>query len=72
MKRPSTGHQLGINQTVIFIIFKYVSPCTFLYSTLQFYSGKKLEGGEKGKGKAIPLQAWTGPEASSRLRHQDL
>jgi hypothetical protein len=24
--------------------------------------------GLKGKGKAIPLQAWTGPEASRRLR----
>jgi len=26
---------------------------------------------QKGKGKAIPLQAWTGTEASSRLRIQD-
>jgi hypothetical protein len=25
----------------------------------------------KGKGKAIPLQAWTGPEASRRLRLPD-
>jgi len=25
----------------------------------------------KGKGKAIPLQAWTGPEGSSRLRLTD-
>ena len=25
----------------------------------------------KGKGKAIPLQAWTGPEGSRRLRLQD-
>jgi len=25
----------------------------------------------KGKGKAIPLQAWTGPEASKRLRLLD-
>jgi len=24
----------------------------------------------KGKGKAIPLQAWTGPEGSRRLRPQ--
>jgi len=27
--------------------------------------------GGKGKGKAIPLQAWTGPERSRRLRHPD-
>jgi hypothetical protein len=25
----------------------------------------------KGKGKAIPLQAWTGPKGSRRLRLQD-
>jgi len=25
----------------------------------------------KGKGKAIPLQAWTGPESSRRLRLPD-
>jgi len=25
----------------------------------------------KGKGKAIPLQVWTGPEGSRRLRHPD-
>ena len=25
----------------------------------------------KGKGKAIPLQAWTGPEGSRRLRRPD-
>jgi len=25
----------------------------------------------KGKGKAIPLQAWTGPEGSRRLRPPD-
>jgi len=27
--------------------------------------------GGKGKGKAIPLQAWTGPEGSRRLRLPD-
>jgi len=26
---------------------------------------------DKGKGKAIPLQAWTGPEGSRRLRLPD-
>jgi len=26
----------------------------------------------KGKGKAIPLQAWTGPEVSRRLRLPDV
>jgi len=27
---------------------------------------------DTGKGKAIPLQAWTGPEGSRRLRFPDL
>ena len=31
----------------------------------------KLNDVYKGKGKAIPLQAWTGPEGSRRLRHPD-
>jgi len=26
---------------------------------------------DKGKGKAIPLQSWTGPEGSRRLRFPD-
>jgi hypothetical protein len=30
----------------------------------------KLDNG-KGKGKAIPLQTWTGPEGSRRLRLPD-
>jgi hypothetical protein len=28
-------------------------------------------GKDKGKGKAIPLQAWAGPECSRRLRFPD-
>jgi hypothetical protein len=26
---------------------------------------------EKGKGKAVPLQAWSGPEGSRKLRFPD-
>jgi len=43
------------------------------------YSYVKLDGGtlgakhvkRRGKGKAIPLQTWTGPEGSRRLRLPD-
>jgi hypothetical protein len=28
-----------------------------------------IKNEHKGKGKAIPLQTWTGPEGSRRLRH---
>jgi hypothetical protein len=34
-------------------------------------SGEHINGGVKGKGKAIPLQALTGPEGSRRLRLPD-
>jgi len=36
-------------------------------------SWKRIEflGGGKGKGKAISLQAWTGPESYRRLRLPD-
>ena len=34
-----------------------------------FISRHKIKG--KGQGKAIPLQAWTGPEGSRRLRLPD-
>ena len=30
-----------------------------------------LHGNGKGKGKAIPLQAWSGPEGSRKLRFPD-
>ena len=30
-----------------------------------------LPGYGKGKGKAVPLQAWTGPEGSKKLRFPD-
>ena len=30
-----------------------------------------MQQSKKGKGKAIPLQAWTGPEGSRRMRLPD-
>jgi len=33
------------------------------------YIGQLLKG--KGKGKSVPLQAWTGPEGSRRLKLPD-
>jgi hypothetical protein len=30
-----------------------------------------VKPGGRGKGKAIPLQAWTGPEDSTKLRFPD-
>jgi hypothetical protein len=35
------------------------------------YSEEKYTGSCKGKGKAIPLQALTGPEGSGRVRLQN-
>ena len=41
-----------------------------LFQMLRVVNNKKLviKSTEKKKGKAIPLQAWTGPEVSRRLR----
>jgi len=38
--------------------YKHINKCNYFYT---FYKGK-------GKGKAIPLQAWTSPKGSRRLR----
>ena len=32
---------------------------------------RRLKDQLKGKGKAVPLQAWTGPEGSRKLRFPD-
>jgi hypothetical protein len=39
------------------------------YLLKPFLSVKKIKG--KGKGKAIPLEAWRGPEGSRKLRPPD-
>jgi len=43
-------------------MFKFITP-------LNAFTGTECTG--KGKGKAIPLQTWTGPEGSRRLRLPD-
>ena len=40
-----------------------------VYFLSECFSVQNVKG--KGKGKAIPLQAWTGPEDSRKLRFQD-
>jgi hypothetical protein len=50
-----------------------INPCTQydfrenIHNDRYSYSGKKV----KANGKAIPSQAWTGPEGSRRLRLPD-
>jgi hypothetical protein len=53
--------------------FTYISTSPLIYTDKL---GKKSNGCMathmiKGKGKAIPLQAWTGPEGSRRMRLPD-
>jgi len=40
------------------------------YRTSNHAWSKGLDGG-KGKGKAVPLEAWSGPEGSRKLRFPD-
>jgi len=42
--------------------------CKFLYRLYFVITYYNTVHKGKGKGKAIPLQAWTGPKGSSRLR----
>jgi hypothetical protein len=39
---------------------------------IQVYLEFKFQGTYKGKGKAIPILAWRGPDSSRRLRFPDL
>jgi len=51
-------------------VFIYISFHKFYFKTLQCCT-VIIHENVKGKGKAIPLQAWTGPEGSRRLRLPD-
>jgi len=42
-----------------------------VWSFVERYKGKRDYNIVKGKGKSIPLQAWTGPEGSRKLRLPD-
>jgi hypothetical protein len=43
--------------------------CAETSVTSEYIAKNKKKG--KGKGKVVPLQAWTGPEGSRRLRLPD-
>jgi hypothetical protein len=43
-----------------------------LVSNLAVQVKNNRYGANKGKGKAVPLQAWSGPEGSRKLRFPDL
>jgi len=52
-----------VKKTLIFLIAYSVSPDFFFFFVVFLNTFRKA-----GKGKAIPLQALTGPEGSRRLR----
>ena len=59
----------------IIIFFKLISEC-YMFRSYRPSSGNKIYGLKhkyvcRDKGKAIPLQAWTGPEGSRTLRLPD-
>ena len=41
------------------------------FRTKPLHTTQPLTEMNKGKGKAVPLQAWSGPEGSRKLRFQD-
>jgi len=54
-------------------IYQAARLCLFLHQFLVYADDVNILGGSvgKGKGKAVPLQAWTGPEGSRKLRFPD-
>jgi hypothetical protein len=56
---------------MIFMQNVYIQLCKLHISYLQCISTVILSSYAKGKGKAIPLQALTGPEVSRMLRLPD-
>jgi len=66
--------QIHLNGTNIFLLFMKMHSHTFqLYqSHHQAVQQTKQQKRIKGRGKAIPIQTWTGPEISRKLRLPDL
>jgi len=69
-----TQHQCG-STSAIFKISNFLQvlqdEMQFTHCLISMVSYPELMKGYKGKGKAIPLQAWTGPQGSRRLRLPD-
>jgi len=51
-------------------IKNHISYITFLPSEYNYTHGY-VRSKSKGKGNAVPLQAWTGPQGSRKLRFSD-
>jgi hypothetical protein len=63
MERSNFLHIFQIQTHGIFFILNFGASLTFCNIR------KKVKG--KGKGKAVPLQSWSGPEGSRKLRFSD-
>ena len=64
---PTAGHHLSYTQTNN----KRSDPTHYPSPSSKAGLQNRTEVNSKGKGKAIPLQAWAGPEGSRRLRLPD-
>jgi len=45
--------------------------CNWVVTRWQYYSTHLHTDTASGKGKAVPLQAWSGPEGSRKLRYPE-
>ena len=62
----SKEHAASINRLKLWLY-----KCHVTWQAVAQKCGNGCEGKGTGKGKAIPLQAWTGPEGSRKLRLPD-
>jgi len=53
------------------LTFHFSEKCTSSILRLKGSKNSLITGRVKGKGKAVPLQAWSGPEGSRKLRFPD-
>jgi len=62
----------GVNSSCVSSTHRILTPSVKITHTVNLYSIIDMQSLSSAiKGKAIPLQAWTGPEGSRRLRLPD-
>jgi hypothetical protein len=62
---------LNILLSIVYDTFTYIRPFILFNVLLPINLNEMGSHGVKVKGKAVPLQAWSGPEGSRKLRFPD-
>ena len=63
------AHGFDVVFSVLCIFFKALHP--LVLECIFYHNNTYVNSHSKGKGRAVPLQAWSGPEVSSKLSFLD-